>query len=170
MRAAQVQVVPWRLLLGFIFFGLMYSPTLAMAQVGLYDVWEILLVNSKSYANPFDFTIIELQATFTAPSGREVRFFGFYDGDGHGGQTGNVWKLRFMPDELGNWHYAYSWTDGTAGGSGSLEVVDTGRPGPLQITTENPWYFMTARGEPFHARPYGMQDFGPRIGISSWRI
>ena len=27
---------------------------------------------------------------------------------------------------------------------------------------------MTAREAPFHARPYGMQDFGPRIGISSW--
>jgi Domain of unknown function (DUF5060)/Putative collagen-binding domain of a collagenase len=153
---------------GFILFCLMNSPAVALEQVGLYDVREMRLSNSQNYGNPFDFTVIELQATFTAASGRQVKFFGFHDGDGHGGQTGNVWKLRFMPDELGTWHYAYSWTDGTAGGSGSFEVVDTGRPGPLQIATDNPWYFMTARGEPFHARPYAMQDFGPRMGISSW--
>jgi hypothetical protein len=138
MRTAQVPIVPWQLLLGFILFGFMNSPTLALARVGLYDLWEIRLVNSRSYANPFDFTIIELQATFTAPSGRQVKFFGFYDGDGHGGQTGNVWKLRFMPDELGSWHYVYSWTDETAGGSGTFEVVDIGRPGPLQIAADNP--------------------------------
>jgi hypothetical protein len=38
----------------------------------------------------------------------------------------------------------------------------------LKVATDNPWYFMNSRGEPFHARPYGLQDFGPRIGISSW--
>jgi hypothetical protein len=146
----------------------MSSSAFGVAQVGLYDVREIQVVNSRSYSNPFDFTVIELQATFKAPSGRRVNVFGFYDGNGNGGQTGKVWNLRFMPDEPGSWHYAYSWTDGTIGGSGSFEVVDTGLPGPLKIATDNPWYFMTARGEPFHARPYGMQDFGPRIGISSW--
>jgi Domain of unknown function (DUF5060) len=81
--------------------GLMRCPALGVAQVGLYDVWEIRLINPRSYANPFDFTVIELQATFTAPSGRQVNFFGFYDGDGNGGQPGNVWKPRLMPDELG---------------------------------------------------------------------
>ena len=49
----------------FILFGLLNSPALAVGQVGLYDVWEIQIVNSRSYANPFDFTVIELQATFT---------------------------------------------------------------------------------------------------------
>jgi hypothetical protein len=155
-------------LVGALLLGLMRCPASGMAQVGLYDVWESRLVNPTSYANPFDFTVIELQATFTAPSGRRVNFFGFYDGDGNGGQTGNVWKLRFMPDELGAWNYVHTWTDGTPGGSGTLRVVDSGLPGPLKIADDNPWYFLTARGEPFYARPYGMQDFGPRIGVSSW--
>jgi hypothetical protein len=155
-------------IIALILWALISSPSSALAQVGLYGIWEMRVVNSVSYSNPFDFRVIELQATFTAPSGRRLDFFGFYDGDGNGGQTGHVWKLRFMPDEPGTWHYAYTWTDGTVGGSGSFDVVDTGLPGPLQIATDNPCYFMTARGEPFHARPYGMQDFGPRIGISSW--
>jgi hypothetical protein len=155
-------------LVSALLLGLICSPALGEMQAGLYDVWEIRLVNPRSYANPFDFSVIELQATFTAPSGRQVNFFGFYDGGGNGRQTGNVWKLRLMPDELGAWNYAYMWTDGTSGGSGTFRVVDIGLPGPLKIATDNPWYFMTARGAPFHARPYGMQDFGPRIGISSW--
>jgi hypothetical protein len=38
-------------------------------------------------------------------------------------------------------------------------VADTGLEGPLRVAADNPWYFMTARGEPFHARPYGMHHF-----------
>jgi hypothetical protein len=146
----------------------MRYPAWAVDRVGLYGVWEIQVANSRKYSNPFNFAAIELRATFIGPSGKRINFFGFYDGDGNGGQTGNHWKLRFMPDELGIWNYVYTWTDGTIGGSGHFNVVDTALPGPLKIATDNPWYFMTARGVPFHARPYGMQDFGPRIGISSW--
>jgi hypothetical protein len=139
----------------------------ASDQVGLYSVWEMRAINPRKYSNPFNFTEVELQATFTAPSGKKVNFFGFYDGDGNGEQAGNVWKLRLMPDEVGTWKYSYTWTDNTPGGSGTFTVVDIGLPGPIKIATDSPWYFMTARGEPFHARPYGMQDFGPRIGSSS---
>ena len=130
------------------------SPALGMTQVGLYDVWETQVTNSKSYSNPFDFNVIELRATFTSPSGSKISFFGFYDGNGNGGQTGNVWKLRFMPDKVGTWNYTYSWTDGTSGGSGSFKVVDTGLPGPLKVATDNPWYFMDSRGKPFDWRGY----------------
>jgi hypothetical protein len=138
----------------------------ATEQVGLYDIWEMRTINPGKYSNPFNFTEVELRATFTAPSGKKIDFFGFYDGDGNGEQTGNVWKLRFMPDEIGTWKYSYTWTDNTSGGSGNFTVVDTGLPGPLKIATDNPWYFMTSRGQPFHARPYGMQDYGPRIRSS----
>jgi Domain of unknown function (DUF5060)/Putative collagen-binding domain of a collagenase len=139
----------------------------AFERVALYGVWEVKLNNPRRYPSPFDFTKIELQATFAAPSGGKVDFFGFYDGDGNGGQAGNVWKLRFMPDEVGTWNYSYRWTDKATGGSGTFTVVDTGLPGPLKVATDNPWYFMTSREEPFHARPYGMQDYGPRIKSSS---
>ena len=119
----------------------------APQEVGLYDVFEIEVINTKVYSNPFDYTVIELQATFTSPSGKQIPFFGFYDGDGNGGQTGNVWKLRFMPDEIGTWTYTYIWTDGTPGGSGSFDVVDTGLPGTLQIDSDNSWYLENSRGD-----------------------
>lgn len=139
----------------------------AAEKVAVYGVWEMRAINPSKYSNPFNFTEIELQATFTAPSGRKVKYFGFYDGDGNGGQTGNVWKLRFMPDELGTWKYSYTWTDKTLGGAGTFTAIDTGLPGPLKIASDRSWFFMTSRGQPFHARPYGMQDYGPRIGSSS---
>ena len=132
------------------------SPALGMTQVGLYDVWETQVTNSKTYSNPFDFNVIELRATFTSPSGSKISFFGFYDGNGNGGQTGNVWKLRFMPDKVGTWNYTYTWTDGTPGGSGSFKVVDTGLPGPLKVATDNSSYFMTSGGKPFDFRGYDM--------------
>jgi len=126
----------------------------------LYGLFETSVTNPNLYTNPFDFNEIELQATFTAPSGKQTNFFGFYDGDGNGGQTGNVWKLRFMPDEVGTWSYTYDWTGSSpnkpTGGSGSFSVVDTGLPGPLKVATDNSWYFEDARGNPFDWRGYDM--------------
>ena len=53
--------------------------------------------------NPFD---VALDAVFTAPSGARFRVPGFYAGDGRGGLDGNVWKVRFSADEVGDWTYA----------------------------------------------------------------
>jgi hypothetical protein len=129
------------------------------AATSLYGIFESEVTNGKSYANPFDFRTVELRTDFTSPSGRTLSFFGFYDGDGKGGQTGDVWKFRCMPDEVGTWKYRYFWTDGSPGGEGTFDVEDTGLPGPLKVASDNPWYFMTSRGEAFHARPYGMHQY-----------
>jgi hypothetical protein len=144
--------------------GAFPSATYAQTQVGLYDVFEASVTNSNSYSNKFDFRVIELQTTFTPPSGSPKTFFGFYDGDGAGGQQGNVWKFRFMPDQVGSWSYTYCWKQGSGScvqaGSGSLNVVDTGvLPGPLKVGTDRSWYFMNARGQPFHWRGYGIHHF-----------
>jgi hypothetical protein len=144
------------ILIEIVVLVLLYRPSIAMAQVGLYHLFEIQVANSKAYSNPFDFRVVELQADFIAPSGKEHSYFGFYDGDGNGGLVGNVWKLRFMPNEVGLWSYSYSWTDGTPGESGTFEVVDRGLPGPLRVATDNPWFFENARGNQFHWRGYSL--------------
>jgi hypothetical protein len=151
---------PWSSIIGLMLCCLTGNvPFVSATQVGLYDVFERAVANSKSYSNPFDFNIIELQASFRSPSGKTVRFFGFYDGNGNGRQAGNVWKLRFMPDELGRWKYTYRWTDGTPGGSGSFTVIETGLPGPLKIAADNSWFFMNSRNQPFHFRGYDFHNF-----------
>lgn len=135
--------------------------TSAEAQsVRKFDIFEKSVTNPKNYSNKFDFNVIELQTTFTAPSGKITSFFGFHDGDGNGGQNGNVWKFRFMPDEAGTWSYSYRWTDGTPGGSGSFTVFDDGSlPGPLKLAADNTWYFMNSRGQPFHFRGYDLHHY-----------
>ena len=56
--------------------------------------------------NPFlDF---RLQVTFSGPSGQSFGVPGYFDGDGHGGSGGNLWRVRFTPDEAGRWQYKAS--------------------------------------------------------------
>lgn len=124
------------------------EPSLAV-DVGLYDMFEVAVTNTKTYTNPFDFSVIELRATFTSPTGKTTTAYGFHDGDGNGGQTGGVWKLRFLPNELGTWSYTTSWSDGTAGGSGSFQAVSSANPGPLRIDPAYPHSVMHAGGQRF---------------------
>ncbi len=55
--------------------------------------------------NPF---AVRMDATFTSPSGRQHLVPCFYDGDGSGGLDGNLWKVRFSADELGQWDFITS--------------------------------------------------------------
>jgi hypothetical protein len=117
-------------------------------KVPLWGRFETRLRNAKSYANPF--RDVELQADFTGPTGRTVRVLGFHDGDGEGGQRGDVWKLRFMPDEVGTWSFTCAFSDGTPGTSGRFDCVAEGaKPGPVRV--DGRW-FRTARGERFNVR------------------
>ena len=127
-----------------VLLGVQSSRAFAVDQVELYNVWETQVTNHSSYSNPFDFPVIELQATFTSPSGRQVNFFGFYDGDGSGGQAGYIWKLRFMPDEPGAWTYTYTWSDSTPGGSGDFSVIQSNKKnhGHVHVDTDDPKYLI----------------------------
>ena len=110
-------------------------------NVELYDTFEVEITNNNNYNNPFDYNEVQLDVVFTSPSSGQTNFFGFYDGDGNGGQTGNVWKIRFMPDEIGTWSYTYSWSDGTQGGSGNFLVTANTNPkrhGHVNLDPINP--------------------------------
>ena len=123
----------------FMFFIIVLSEKGAEAstgQVPLYGLFEQSITNNRVYSNPF--FDVELNAVFTSPSGRVINFFGFYDGDGHGGQDGTVWKQRFMPDELGTWTYSMSFSDGSRSEKGIFECVSTGaKPGPWKQHQDN---------------------------------
>ncbi len=53
---------------------------------------------------------------------RTFDFQGFYDGDGNGGQDGNVWKYRIFLDMAGTWNVEWEFSDGQ---SGSDEITVT---------------------------------------------
>ncbi len=52
--------------------------------------------------NPF---AVRLDVDFISPTGKRYRVPGFYDGDGKGAFDGDVWKVRFSADELGQWKF-----------------------------------------------------------------
>ncbi|MFH1760626.1 MAG: DUF5060 domain-containing protein [bacterium] len=143
-----------------VFLVLFFVTAIIGAEVKLYGIFEVNINNNKSYSNPFDFREIELIASFTSPSSKQYDFMGFYNGDGTGGQQGNVWTLRFMPDEIGKWSFAYTWTDGSSGGSGSFTAVESQLPGPLSPASDNPWFFDNARKEFFDFRGYDLHVLG----------
>ena len=133
-------------------------------DVPLYAVWQKSVTNSRGYSNPFDFNEVELQGSFTSPSGKETEFFGFYDGDGEGGQDGDVWRIRFMPTEVGTYQYSLSFSDGTGidGNSGSFTVVESDLPGPPRLMGDNPpasYFLEDARGNPIKWKAYSI-SFG----------
>jgi hypothetical protein len=61
--------------------------SLTGATVPLWARFETSLTNVHNYTNPF--TDVALRSTFTRPDKSQVTFWGFHDGDGNGGQSGN---------------------------------------------------------------------------------
>jgi uncharacterized protein DUF5060/collagenase-like protein with putative collagen-binding domain/uncharacterized protein DUF4038 len=121
-------------------------------EVPLWGMFETTIANPRSYANPFVDT--ELLATFTSPSGKTFEFFGFFDGDGRGGQLGDLWKLRFMCTERGVWSWSATFIDEVPGSSGSFHCVDSSLPGPLRVDAANPRWLKHADGNHFFPRWY----------------
>lgn len=84
-----------------------------LGSVGSYsqaEKVEIVLIGPQSQgmseeANPFDLAV---EVKFTGPSGQTYLVPAFYDGDGAGGLDGNIWKVRFTPDEAGLWTFTSS--------------------------------------------------------------
>lgn len=150
----------WRVLLR-VFASLLFllgsvSASAAAESVGLYRVFEKEVLNGKSYANKF--TDVELLVDYIAPSGKKWSFWGFYDGDGEGGGdllNGDVWKLRFMPNETGVWSYAYRWSDGAEGGAGTFEVTEENAgKGVIKPYKDNPHWFAYNGDEPVWLKSY----------------
>ena len=80
-----------------------------VGNLGEFSKWAKVEINlaspdSTGLGNPNPFGIA-VDGIFTAPSGKTTIVPGFYDGDGKRGHDGNVWKLRFSADELGQWSY-----------------------------------------------------------------
>lgn len=124
-----------------------------LTEVPLYRLFEVEIPNSKEYPNPF--TDVNLHATFTSPAGKETPFWGFYDGDGRGGHSGSIWKLRFLPNEAGHWRYSYTWSDGSTGGFGQFYCTEEAAgKGILQPYEKNPRWLAYNGTEPVFLRSY----------------
>ena len=125
-------------------------------EVGLYRTFERSFENNASYSNKF--TDVSLTCRFFSPTGHEILFYGFFDGDGNGGgdlRNGNIWKIRFLPDKPGLWKYSWAWSDSTQGGEASfICVTDGGGKGILQAYKDNPRWFAYNSSEPVWIKSY----------------
>jgi hypothetical protein len=108
------------------------------AGVEQWGAFQLTVSRCLQVENPF-FDVL-FKGEFTAPSGSQTQVEGFYDGD-------NTWKLRFCPDEVGDWQCR-----ATLEAAGVLKEVETSfecipsdLPGPLSIHPANPRHFMNAK-------------------------
>lgn len=128
-----------------------------------FGVAELTLTSPDRFDNPFRQAVCEVE--FVSPSGQKTRVEGFYDG-------GNLWRVRFVPREHGNW----TWRGRIMGGAkpvdaaGAFTCEGTQGHGFLRISNRNPFRYEYEDGTPFY--PIGIQtcDFlkpdldGPDVG------
>ncbi len=150
--------------------ALFVASTATADPVGLYRVFETEVINTNDYKNRF--VDVELLVENTAPSGKQWDFWGVFDGDGKGGgdkSTGDVWKLRFMPDAPGTWTYAWRWSDDTEGGEGRFEVTEENAgKGVIKAYAENPHGFAYNGTEPVWLKYYNETGHGSIAQDFDW--
>jgi len=115
--------------------------------VGLYEKFEVSMDLKCEFVNPFDPGDIDIQAVFTAPSGKKWKINGFYYFS-----MGTLWKVRFSPDETGKWSYIITVKDknGTVTGSPQTFVaVPSKRDGPIGVA-DNKRYLVHSNGKDFY--------------------
>ncbi len=130
------------------------------SQVGLYEKFEIIVaIDQAVYDNPYDYEQLNLMARFTAPSGRVWEVPGFYDNY----QNRNQWKIRFAPNELGQWQYIVKATDRNGTGESDVQfftAIPSSHHGWLHVAPDHPHYLIFDDGTPF----YGVAAYYP------WRV
>jgi len=94
--------------------------------VALWGMFETEFTAEREVPNPFH--AVTMQVVFTAPSGRSLPVDAFWDG-------GRTWRVRFSPDEIGEWQWRTSAQPADAGLDGR-----EGRFACVAYTGDNPLF------------------------------
>ncbi len=101
--------------------------------VGQWQRWEQQVRAARDYRDPY--RDVTLDVVLTRPDGSRVNWWGFFDGDG-------VWRVRYLPDQLGVWRYEAALSDGSIPPlTGSFTCVAADAPGMLCVAESNPTWF-----------------------------
>jgi hypothetical protein len=126
-----------------------------------WDLGEIALTAVQVPDHPF--REVQLSAEFVhTDSGLKLTVPGYFDGDGAGGQTGPIWKIRFLPTKPGRWTWRTTATPsetGLGGHTGALTATppSAGNHGPI-VRSGPPYLHLS------HA------DGHPAFLIGTWSI
>ena len=63
-------------------------------------------------STPHPFLDFRFDVIFTSPTGDSYTVPGFFAGDGRGNGVGDIWRVRFSPDQIGEWGYRISFSTG----------------------------------------------------------
>ena len=72
-------------------------------QSAIWHKYEIAFTSDKDYDNPL-YDVRNFTVQFTSATGRTKTVYGFWDGS-------RDWKVRFMPDEIGEWSWQSTCSD-----------------------------------------------------------
>jgi len=116
-----------------------------------WNLVEITLTAEDAYLNPYK--DVDVEATFTAPDMTTMTMPGFWDGD-------STWKIRFAPNQVGEWTYETSSTNpgdtGLDGQTGTIDVtaytgtLDSYEHGWALQPSGNDRYITYTDGTPFY--------------------
>ena len=111
-----------------------------MTQVEQWDIFEISLEGPQD-GNPFIDVQFGARLRHDGES-REVEIAGFYDGDG-------IYRVRFMPEELGTWHYVTTSNVAALDGkTGEFTCTEPGLDNHGPVRVSNTFHFAYADGTP----------------------
>ena len=116
---------------------------------------EFVVQGRAHVANPY--RDAALVGEFTSPSGKTSVHDGFHDG-------GDTWRLRFTPDEEGEWSFVLRGEGVEVLQRGRLRCIAARGHGFIRIHPENPYAFAHADGTAFFPLGdtcYGLLDDGP---------
>ncbi|MEM9831645.1 MAG: DUF4038 domain-containing protein [Bacteroidota bacterium] len=121
-----------------------------MASAIQWTPYEIAFTSHVTYPNPL-YDVTGFYAEFTSPTGQKKKIYGFWNG-------GTDWRIRFMPDELGNWHYQTVCSDASNAGlhwqTETFECVSNHSPLPIHqhgaiIHQKGDYHLSHTDGTPF---------------------
>lgn len=123
------------------FLAFLAFPALSVAadQAGKWERIVLDLPNSSYSGNPFE---IPVEAQFThAGTGTQLTLPAYYAGN-------DTWKIGFMPTLTGSWTYRVVSSNAQLDGlTGSVDCVESGRPGLLAADPNHPRKWKFADGD-----------------------
>src|SRR4030095_317746 len=126
-----------------------------LVEIPRWEMYEFSAQGRTHVANPF--RDAALVGEFVSPSGKTSVIDGFHDGD-------QTWRLRFAPDEEGEWSYLLRGEGVEILQRGKLRCTAARGHGFIRTHPEDPYAFAYADGSPFFPMGdtcYGLFDDSP---------
>jgi len=152
-----------------IFFLVLLSANIIAAEkeVPLYGIFETDIRNNNDYINPFDYSEVSFHGQFISPDSKTFNVASFYDGVD--AQQRHLWKIRFMPNQPGTWHFQLKNISGETIRTGNFivttQTANSGNHGHVKVDKHHPRYLIHDDGSAHYwvgGKWISAKDYGPK--------